>query len=72
MARQLKVRINDVSPLFFRTQIKSALKQRVYDQNCGEMSPKKTAQKRTSKDTETAANGQNGVAAKKIKQGIRT
>lgn len=51
------------------TQIKSALKQRVYEQNYAEPSPKKTPQKRTAKETEAAANGQtDGVAAKKIKQ----
>ncbi|XP_028395433.1 chromatin complexes subunit BAP18-like [Dendronephthya gigantea] len=51
------------------TQIKSALKQRMYEQSCGESAttPKKTSQKRGAK--ETTANGQNeGVAAKKIKQ----
>lgn len=56
--------------LLRRTQIKSALKQRMFEQNCGESAttPKKTSQKRSAKESTT--NGQNeGVAVKKIKQG---
>ena len=48
-------------------QIKSALKQRVYEQHYSEPSPKKTAQKRTAKDAETTGKTDE-VAAKKIKQ----
>ena len=57
-----------------RSQIKSALKQRVYEQTYAEPSPRKTPQKRTAKEAETvAANGQtDGTPAKKIKQGMNS
>ena len=56
-----------VASLLFRAQIKSALKQRVYEQNYTQPSPRKTPQKRTAKDAEAKTDE---VAAKKIKQGM--